>query len=635
MAPRAHYTIQAKMDIPAGNLNLQETIHFTNDTQIGLRRIALKTPPFACETTPEIKANGRPVTIIHNVEQATLPPLLLLDLPVEIGRGVSLHLAIHMSCHAGDGPAPEGLRLSWWYPQLWWGYPTHDDYDVKLDVTPGYVAVTSGRPDSKTGWEHQENVRTFGIFLGKNMQVAETNAGDVLVRTVSTAKGADCALLLRQTAVDAINFYRKRFGFFPYRSFTIVPGGSTRPNGGFPIASALVGIHGEETYDPHADNTHWRWITAHEIGHEYWFEHVLSADPDGLGWLVVGLGLYADREYSRTHGIANQHRNMMNGYVEAVRQGYDTTAGRTPDEIDALDWDYNNKVMHDKGLAIISALASVMGQESFNRAYLRALKEFAGRPMDADDFERVCEQQSGQDLRWFFDQWVRSDRFLSYQISAHSCEYKAETYNCKVTVERLGTLQMPVPVTAIFEDGSKQTQSTDRLGEVIVVTFRSKAQLVKAVLDEDDDLAFVIPPPPITRASLMEEIQQLPWTGAGKHALEVFKKAKEITGLNQQNWLKLGLTLYDGDYYDEALYAFERGEQSANGGPGELRFAFLAWQGIVMDMLNRRSQAVDRYRASLDIVERTPSLQFQSSQYSLVIDRTWLEERLQKPFERK
>ena len=25
---------------------------------------------------------------------------------------------------------------------------------------------------------------------------------------------------------------------------------------------------------------HWRWIVAHEIGHQYWLEHVMAKDPE-------------------------------------------------------------------------------------------------------------------------------------------------------------------------------------------------------------------------------------------------------------------------------------------------------------------------------------------------------------------
>jgi len=588
-APRAHYTIKGLIELPAGTFLLKETIQFNNDTPRSLRRLALKFP-LQCEGSPNITANGLPTMIVDDAGDNKLPRVVVIQLARRLPRGSSLDLAIKTVCHV-EGANADEIRLESWYPQLWWGYPTHDEYDVKLSVTPGYLLATSGRPDAKTGYEHQGNVRAFGIFIGRNMQVAETNAGDVLVRTVFTTKGAECAKLLRKTAVDAISFYRQRFGFFPYRSLTIVPGGSPRPNGGYPIATALVGIHGQETYDPHADDAHWRWITAHEIGHQYWSEYVLSREPDGLGWLVIGLGLYADREYSRTHEIKNQHRGMMNGYIEAVRQDYDTTAGRTPEQIDELEWDYNNIVEHDKGLSIISALASAIGQTSFKRAYLRALHEFAGRAMNADGFERLCEQESGQDLHWFFDQWARSNRFLSYQISAENCEKEAKSYQCQVKVTRLGTLEMPVPVTVAFEDGSKQTQSSNRLADVSVLTFKSKSPLASSRLDPNDDLALVAPPPAMTRAKLSQDIDQMEWTGAGKRSLELFQQAKEMAGLSQGNWVKLGLALYDGMYYNEALEAFRRGEVSLNGGPGPWRFACMAWQGIVLDLLNRRSEA--------------------------------------------
>jgi len=631
-APRAHYTIEGQIDVPAGILVLKETVHFKNDAARSLNRLAMKIP-IECDKSPTIAANGQPVAILNDTEPNKLPSLLLLALPQAPAQGSALDLTIKANCHIGRDPAADGIRLESWYPQLWWGYPTHDDYDVKLAVTPGYVLATSGHHDAKTGWDHQENVRTFGMFLGKDMQVAEANAGDVLVRTVFTAKGADCARLLRETAVDVISFYRQRFGFFPYRSLTIVPGGSPRANGGYPIAAALVGIHGQETYDPQAANTHWRWITAHEIGHQYWSEHVLSMEPDGLGWLMIGLGLYADREYSRSHGIPIQHREMMNGYIEGVRQGYDTTAGRTPEQEDALDWDYSNIVVHDKGLTIISALASVIGQASFNRAYLRALKEFAGRPMDSDDFERLCEQESGQELHWFFDQWVRSDRFLSYEISSHSCEKQAGDYLCQVKVTRLGTLQMPVPVTATFEDGSQQTQFSDRLADVSVLTFRSKSPMTASRLDPNDELALVVPPPAMTRAKLSQAIDQMEWTGAGKYALELFQHAKELANVGQAEWFKLGLTLYDGTHYNESLDAFGRAEKAAGDDPSS--FDCLVWQGIVLDVLNRRSEALERYRASLEVLKRDPSRRIQSDQYALLIDRAWVEARLQTPFQRK
>lgn len=56
----------------------------------------------------------------------------------------------------------------------------------------------------------------------------------------------------------------------------------------------------------------------------------------------------------------------------------------------------------------------------------------------------------------------------------------------------------------------------------------------------------------------------------------------------------LGLALYDAKRYEEALAAFERMEKQDNADE-EARALALTWQGHVLDLLGRRSEAVARY----------------------------------------
>ena len=221
-------------------------------------------------------------------------------------------------CRQVNMQVPKKLPLTSWYPRLWWGIETHDEFDVKVETTPGYTMVTSGAPDSKSGYYHAGNVRTFGLFLGRNHKVAKAMTKDVLVQVIFTPEGKECAHLLLETAVDVINFYYERFGFYPHSVLSIIPG-MNRPAGGYPVATGIVAVHGMEQFDS-KPKLHWQWITAHEIGHEYCGEHVLSKDPDdAFDWLMIGLGIYADREYARARGLGlNKHREMMNRYINGV-----------------------------------------------------------------------------------------------------------------------------------------------------------------------------------------------------------------------------------------------------------------------------------------------------------------------------
>ena len=62
------------------------------------------------------------------------------------------------------------------------------------------------------------------------------------------------------------------------------------------------------------------------------------------------------------------------------------------------------------------------------------------------------------------------------------------------------------------------------------------------------------------------------------------------------------------------------------------RFAALVWQGHLLDLLGRRAEAVARYQEALKF-PGSPTMEH--SQYQLIINKQWVEERLKTPFERK
>ena len=59
-------------------------------------------------------------------------------------------------------------------------------------------------------------------------------------------------------------------------------------------------------------------------------------------------------------------------------------------------------------------LACYLEQETFDRIYARCLNEYAARRLGAHEFETICEQETGQDLGWFFDEWVYGEGYPSY-----------------------------------------------------------------------------------------------------------------------------------------------------------------------------------------------------------------------------
>jgi hypothetical protein len=625
--PHCYYNITCRIDTAQKNLNGSEVVRIKNPTNRPMHRLALDWSVNNRQTL-RITVKGIPVAVLTDSGQTNLTTPILFDLPQALAGGASMELELAFSQSVPQLVEQDNILLTKWFPRLWWGVKTQDDFDVRIDIPSTYALTTSGRYDEQSGTYHAENIVTFGLFLGKGLHVAEATAGDVLVRCLYTARADTCAHLILRTATDAINFYRQWLGFYPYKSLSIVPG-FDEPMGGYNAATSLAVIHGEERMSQKPE-IHWQWITAHEVGHMYWGEYVM--EKDSPGWLWIGLGIYADREYIRARGLSLQmHRELMNRYIQGVREHVNTTVAITPEERHDVNFDFNNIVTHGKGFSIISALANYLGKETFGRIYMRCLKEFGGKRLGAAEFQLVCEAESSENLGWFFDAWVHSNEYLSYQVTSQNCMKEDDKYVSTISVERLGTMKMPVPVVCYFEDGTSQQSVTDRLLDVNNLHLTSKSRLSRVRIDPDSELAIIVPPPELTQEELTKKISLLPWSGAGKEALTVFRKAQELQPKGEDTWFKLGLMLYDGAYYQQALEAFKR-TVAVSGDSSNAKFGALVWQGHIFDILGQREDALQKYRSALAI---EAGQELMHGQYDIVINRKWVEERTQKPFQRK
>jgi tetratricopeptide (TPR) repeat protein len=613
--PRAHYAVDVSYSDRTGQLEGTEVIRFRNDTVRSIGRIALQW----FGDVLRVRADGADANPVPGAQS-----LAVFALPQDLPPGKEAEIAVDYRAAWPLDERTKSAITSTLNPRLWWDSHTHDGYDVRVRVPDGYAVATSGRLDPGTGTYKAGDVRAFGLFVGRGYETAEADADGVQVRAVFTPKARACAELLVGTAVDAVSFYRERYGFYPQLQLSIVPG-MDHPAGGYPAATGLVVVHGQERLSERPD-TFWRWITAHEIGHQYWGEHVLGEGRDSLSWLMIGLGIRADGEYRRARGITDVG-NQASQYVRGVRQGLNTTMDVTDEERAAIKWDFNNIVDHGKSAALVDALAAVIGTETFEAVYRRCLREYAGRQLGWREFERVAEAESGQNLGWFFAQWVRSSGNVDYRVVGQECSGTDGAFVCTVRVERVGAMRIPVTVAARFEDGSEQRSLTERFADVDALTFRARSPLKEVSIEPDSAIAMARAPSAAVR-EVVAKVADLPWTDAGESALAVCRQARDVVFDDPSPLFRLALALYDGAHYQEAVDIFAKVALSE---APELRFGALTWQGHALDLLGRRADAVARYEEALQ-VPGSPSLRH--DQYHLTIDKTWVLERLRTPFER-
>jgi len=127
-----------------------------------------------------------------------------------------------------------------------------------------------------------------------------------------------------------------------------------------------------------------------------------------------------------------------------------------------------------------------------------------------DDFIAVAEEESGQDLGWFFDQFLHSPDKLDYAIGAlRSREIKEpvgifngelktrseekdksqeKTYKNEVVIVRKGELIFPQEILIVFENGEEVRERWDGKDRWTRFTYYKPVELKSAQLDPEKKL---------------------------------------------------------------------------------------------------------------------------------------------------
>ncbi len=629
--PGSEYNITCsfKFDTTTAIVSGTETITLKNNSTLPIEMLTVDWPGDSLQKL-NITVDGKTVKVLSDSSSYLYHNLVVIKLPRAIRPKHKLEIEAQFERTYNFEPGDYKHLWTNWFPRIYWGMQAQDDFIARIENKSKYVLASSGIYNPKTGAYHAEGIRQFGVYFLKDAAITEQTIDGIRVRIIHTPDAAECANLVMNTAVDVIAYYKKRFGFYPSKHLEIAQGVDS-PNGGYPAATNLVVIHGMERMSER-DELHWRWITAHEIGHQYWTEYVMPEPPDQLGWLMIGLGIYVDREYTRYSGMApDRHIALMNRYINGVREGLDTRADVYSDYLDDIEFDFNNVVIHGKGYSIISALNRFLGDELFDRIHSRCLREFAGKRMGFYDFQTVCEQESGQDLNWFFNQWVRSTRFLAYEITTKECTPQNDGYISDIIVEKIGTLDMPIPVTTYFSDNTQQTKFTGRLQTTSVLQFESKAALDSAVIDANHEFPIVKPSPSLEEQAIRKKLSSLPSRADIDSLKLVAAKALDLDIEQTLFWGKLGRQLYDWSLYEEALTAFEHRAKLLEEAKSEWIVSAYGWQGLLLDLLGRRSEAIAAYEKALELPTEND---FSYNGDPVIINNEWLKARIKIPFTR-
>ncbi len=129
----------------------------------------------------------------------------------------------------------------------------------------------------------------------------------------------------------------------------------------------------------------------------------------------------------------------------------------------------------------------VIGDSLF-RASLRAyVRQFAFQHVEEKNFQTVCEEVSGQDLNWFFEQWLRNTPVVDYKKGAVRKYQRGDSmWVTEVEVQRQGNGIMPIDVALDLGDAQQLVQRWDGKASADTLVFETKTKPKDVRVDPED-----------------------------------------------------------------------------------------------------------------------------------------------------
>jgi aminopeptidase N len=146
---------------------------------------------------------------------------------------------------------------------------------------------------------------------------------------------------------------------------------------------------------------------VHETAHQWFGDAVTESDWNDV-WLSEGFATYFTllyTEYSRGRDAFVDGLRRSRAAVLRLEQSLpDTPVVHA--NLDEAATEHNNRLVYEKGAWTLHMLRDLVGTEPFWRGIRLYYQRHANGVASTADLRRAMEEVSGQDLAWFFAQWL-------------------------------------------------------------------------------------------------------------------------------------------------------------------------------------------------------------------------------------
>ena len=610
------YKIEAELTPHVHQISARVKVKFTALQDLSVATFELHN---ALRVTKVLDANNQPLS----AERVTQDSTIRVPLPSGLAKDASTTLTFEYEGQletVDESPVP-GLKLAYvgddtsyllyagrWFPVTGYGFNRFTS-TISVTVPAHMVAIGSGKEtvsDSAASKKPNSSGlpnKTF-TFVSDKPSFPGTIVAGVFQEYKSDEAGIDLHVFFKPThqklgaeyattATQEFTYYITLYGVPLSSKLNVVEiPDDTVPSSWAPEIAAISG-------HTITEKVNYR-LLANTIAHQWWGVSVSPASKDDW-WLGDGFARYSEAMYvENAAGAAGLEEAVKDMSVGSL--AYDTVPLSSASRLDLFSQEFQSLVT-DKGAMILHMLRWVMGEDKFLKTMRSFATHFAGKSASTDEFRSIAEQNYGDQLTWFFTQWLDSTGAPEFKVK-YTVYRLGSNKGFRVTGEiaqDLDLFRMPVDLK-IDTDGKTEDKRIEVVGTNSPFTVETFGRPRRIAVDPEHHVLTNSVDVKL-RASIMRG-QALVQQGDLPGALTEFNKALDINKNSSLAHYRIADVFFLQRNYQAAANAYR---ESLNG-DGEPRWSEV-WSriqlGKIFDITGQRERAVNEYRQAVQTNDNT------------------------------
>jgi hypothetical protein len=497
------------------------------------------------------------------------------------------------------------------YPARWLpisGYTT-DRFaaNMRITVPTGYTVVSSGLDThqaaaDKNIFEFKFERRSFpGNFAVLKGDPAKVQSEGVTTAVYFRGPQADMAQPYGEEIGKIMAHFTGLYGLPPYANLTVVETEDGAPNGF--AAPGVIFLSPKGIGRAPSGK-----LLANQISRQ-WFEELVSPATRNQLWLTNGLAAYSELLWTEHEsGPGAMQSQLRDTMVEAL------TIDNVPMIQAARMEDYSPELWAltgSKGSSMLNMLRYIVGDDKFFAILKSYTQQYAWKPATTEDFRKVAESVAGQDLGYFFIEWVESSGAPEFKLEYTIYRTQKGFRVMGKIAQDLDTFRMPVNLK-IETEGNPEEKRVEVVGtssEFSVDTF-GKPKTV--TIDPDNRVLRYSNAVRVAVAIRRgEEFAELSEFG---EALQEYQKALQTSRTSSLAHYRIAEVFFLQNNYQSAANEF----REVINGDLEPKWTEV-WAhinlGKIFDKTGQRDRAVNEYNLAIRTKDNTQGAQEEAGKY--------------------